>query len=749
MNQQPFTMREEACRQRLLFACRESGLGEICIIESSISDPHNGGQSAAVFESDGKKYVYKPRSAKTDIAWADFIDEMDRVLGVPLPRAVRPVCAGEEYTIVPFVEECEARDEGEVRAYYEKCGVLLALAMVLGMTDMHSENLVADGDAPCLVDLETVLSGITPDKAVWVGNLYDSILFSHLLPNWMLADGENRDVGALTASGKNQPRLENEPCPAYRYAEEICAGFRSAFERICAHRDEVDRALQRFSDVPFRKLLRPTAAYDRLCRRIAALDDEKEKRAAAERLRRAYILGGAAWAEQMERACLSEMEAVLRGDIPYFFGLGGERHLRDRDGVVAENYFALSPVESARMRLRALSPQDGVDQERIIRQSLRATCPDVERMRFWSALEVFEYLEGQAVKSCPCSWLGLTTDAGGQAYFQSVGFDLYRGLMGVLCFYAALYEATGDERVRRALLSRYAPYRRMYIEQGRPLKADCINVNLTDGVGGHIMALSFMARCLGDSAFLEDAVRLLRRFDFEGFDADSGWDVYGGAGGLLVSLPCLMGCGADEEIRVLARTLAQGISQIQPELTGLAHGAAGLALALSAAQYVGAGQYDAEILRLLQWENAQFDEEEVNWPDYRDPDRRGFMKGFCSGAPGIGLARKQMLEYTGNRQIRRICEKDVLRARIFLKNQIAPLRRDSLCCGNAAMIEAERSLTGCMAGNRLNDAPVLVHMLDTDDVPVGLFQGWAGVGYALVRQMEASKSSLFVWEVDR
>ena len=125
------------------------------------------------------------------------------------------------------------------------------------------------------------------------------------------------------------------------------------------------------------------------------------------------------------------------------------------------------------------------------------------------------------------------------------------------------------------------------------------------------------------------------------------------------------------------------------------------------------------------------------------------MKGFCSGAPGIGLARKQMLEYTGNRQIRRICEKDVLRARTFLKNQIAPLRRDSLCCGNVAMIEAERSLTGCMAGNRLNVAPVLVHMLVTDDFPVGLFQGWAGVGYALVRQMEASKSSLFVWEVDR
>jgi len=55
---------------------------------------------------------------------------------------------------------------------------------------------------------------------------------------------------------------------------------------------------------------------------------------------KAVVSGGRA----LDGVCESEMAAVLRGDIPYFFCYGDDRCLRDASGVAAEDYFALSPL---------------------------------------------------------------------------------------------------------------------------------------------------------------------------------------------------------------------------------------------------------------------------------------------------------------------------------------------------------------------------------------------------------------------
>lgn len=715
-----------------------------------LSDPHNGGQSAALFSCGGKKYVYKPRSGAVDFAWADFLETLAPMLEVPLPRAVHPVSPMHaDYTIVPFIEGAEARSEAQARLYYTRCGALLALCMVLGASDLHAENLIADGDSPLLVDMETLMTGITPDRAPRGITLYDSLIFSHLLPNWMLQNGENVDVGALTGAGKNQLKLHGKACPAYAYAEEICDGFRRTYAGLLKHREAVMKALEGFAKAPFRKLLRPTAAYGRLCDQIAQLDSEEEKRASAQRLRRGYLRGSEEWAQKMQRVCESEIAAVLRGDIPYFFSFADERCLRDVHGIVADDYYAHSPLEAARLRLEALRPEDGAAQERIIRLSLRTVCPDVECVQHPTAQQVFELLEAQAIDGCPCTWMGLTTGERGEAYFQSVGFDLYEGLLGVLGFYGSLYEATGDETVLLAIRSRYDAYRAWYITPPQRLRANAASICLTSGLGGHILLLGYLARTLQDERFLRDGVKLLSRFEFGSFADFDVWDVYGGVAGLLVALPLLRGWGIDDHLAQVASQLASGICKVQPELTGYAHGAAGLALALGAAQYVGGGDYTADILRLLSWENEQYDANEMNWPDLRDPENRGFMKGLCAGAPGIGLARMQLLRYTQDTRVEEICLSDIQRVREFLRAQHQPLRRDTLCCGNAALIEAQQTLLPDAHHLRLNDMPRLYHPLKTNDFPVGLFQGWAGAGYALARQLPGSQHSLFVWEVKK
>lgn len=720
------------------------GFADARILDDHLSDPHNGAQCSALFESGGKRFIYKPRSPETDIAWADFLAAMEAVLDMPMPGAVRPLpLPADGCTIVPCIENRDAGSATGIAEYYRRCGALLALCMLLGSRDLHMENIIADGRMPCVVDVETLLSATVRNAPADAAALCRSLAATHLLPDWMAdANGENQDVGGLSAVGQNLPRLNGKPVPPQLYTEEILLGFRETCLAILRRRDAVMAHLDAFATVPLRWMLRPTALYQRFLNQLDALETQAQRLDSLQRLRIAYRSSGAAFEEKMRRACESEIAALLKGDIPHFFCLGSERCLRDADGIAAEDYFVLSPVEAARQRLEALSAGDLPSMEALIRQNLRCASAQITAAPICTAMEAFRLLEAQAIDAIPCSWMGLSLDHRNEACFQSIGFNLYSGLTGVLVFYAALYEAGGSAEVRETLQRRYAPYRQRFIESHHPLKASAATLSLSDGLAGHILALDYCARCTGDGRFREDAARLLTRFRFDGFSDFSTWDVYGGAAGLLVALPRLRGLGMENRLKEIAGQLGEELRKVQPALTGFGHGAAGLALALAAAQYLGGGDFRAESLRLLNWENQYYDEAKANWRDLRSPNQPAFMHGICSGAPGIGLARMQMLEYCADPAIRSICLRDIDRVRAALA-YAKPLSRDCLCCGNAARIEAERCLSGETRSSALNTVPVLMHPLGTDDFPAGLMQGWSGIGYALARSMPASVHSLF------
>ncbi|MBR2732184.1 MAG: hypothetical protein IKD72_09405, partial [Clostridia bacterium] len=177
------------------------------------------------------------------------------------------------------------------------------------------------------------------------------------------------------------------------------------------------------------------------------------------------------------------------------------------------------------------------------------------------------------------------------------------------------------------------------------------------------------------------------------------------------------------------------------QLTGAAHGAAGLALALAAAQFcLDSHEADDEILRLLAFEEEHYVAAQQNWRDLRTQDPAAFMRGWCSGAPGIAMCRSRLKELTDNPAILACCERDLARAEAFLTALPLP-KRDCLCCGLSARLTA-RAMLGlpddpAASGLRdrlLAERPVLLHPFDTADRNYGLMQGMAGVIYALAMQ---------------
>lgn len=66
--------------------------------------------------------------------------------------------AGTKGAWIKFVEHIELKDEYKIKEFYYNYGKLLFIAYILGMNDLHYENLIACGKYPVITDVETIFS---------------------------------------------------------------------------------------------------------------------------------------------------------------------------------------------------------------------------------------------------------------------------------------------------------------------------------------------------------------------------------------------------------------------------------------------------------------------------------------------------------------------------------------------------------------------------------------------------------------
>lgn len=706
-------------------------------------DRHGGRQVELVV--DGKTAYYrKPRSARTEKALEAFLFSLKQegFLYVPAcERVLAETAAGYHAAVVPHTP---AETEADAAAYFRRCGALIFLAYLFGSTDLHEENIIACKDTPVIVDAETLFSAATVPEQEAQKNLAGSVLRAHLLPNWHVVDGQARLCAGLIADdpkGENMLLLDGQPCYIYDYENEVRAGFCEAYAFALAHRAWFASALDGFAGCECRVLLRPTEVYGRLLRFAQTLP-ENQRRSALNLLLSAghekdMRSDRAAF---MEDVTAAEVQALLRGDLPRLTVPFEDRGLWNGDVCVRPDFFARSPAEAVADRLAALCPADLEAQARILSQSIAAVRPLAKKTPVPLCGETaertaFRLLESGAVSVLSTRWMQLDCGADGNFYLQSAGYGLYNGSLGILCAYAALYHRTGDADILRALLAHYEPFAEM-LARMRPMNVSDQRASLQSGLGGMLAALLHLYELTEEPRFRADAyslAALLRPSP----DAGCTGDLLGGVAGLALQLPKLPAALAQP----LANALLPLLRACRPQLTGAAHGAAGLARALAAAQFsLGSNAADDDILRLLAFEEEHYDAAQQNWRDLRTDDPAAFMRGWCSGAPGIAMSRRRLTELTENPDILACCRRDLARAEEFLTRSPLP-KRDCLCCGLSARLTA-RARLGLPAdpaaeGLRerlLTDRLNLLHPFETADRNYGLMQGAAGVIYALATQ---------------
>ncbi|MFL6255342.1 MAG: lanthionine synthetase LanC family protein [Pyrinomonadaceae bacterium] len=379
-----------------------------------------------------------------------------------------------------------------------------------------------------------------------------------------------------------------------------------------------------------------------------------------------------------------------------------------------------------------------------------------------------------------CTWMGRTDveDSSGAGYAAAVaalGPHLYGGTAGVALFLLELYGRTQDEDAKRTAegaLRRSAKYLRTHDALTSPLSF------FLSHVGVAYVCARFMDFGLCED-LRDDAHGMLDK----AVEALAGEHLLDGLGGNAGAIPALLSMAERpgfERCLALARdfgqdlcrsavrdgqvcyweaTRASGESFQSPPMTGLSHGACGMALALFEL-YARTGE--VEFLRTARaafaYEDSFFNPMQSNWLDLRFPhgEQEGawagtFQTTWCHGAPGIGLTRLRAMKLDPER-----AEGYDLAARAALATTVAAVGRSAqapgsdstLCHGLSGLCEIALIFAEAFddEGGRALVAGTMAELIrrhdEAGDWPAGnvtggfnptLMIGAAGVGHHLLR----------------
>ena len=757
------------------------GIPALSAIDFGLSDPHAHGRMVARLDfQDGTKLAYKPRSLAVEAGFAHVLHWLAaRNPALPDQRLPRVLDRG-THGWMEWVTPTDCRDAGEVAAFYRRLGVLMAVLGLLRGTDIHSENLIAAGAYPVIVDLECLLApDAMPD---WLKRLSEMPPFmeSGLLPFLVpLGEGSWRNIGSagpplppvplpdhgFRHAGTDWMRratilhLPEEPClPRLGGVEQdirdhlpaLEESYREAIQTVLANRADFlaeDGPLAGFAEARCRFVALPTDSYRRLLVRLRepdmmVLPDAVERQAA--RIARPVLPGiaEADW-QQLQAA---EAAALGRGDVPAFLFRPSEGILSESAGTPVGRLGARPPLEAARQAVRAL---DGgaVDRHAAILCGAFAPRPLplegdlLDRLVGWLAADAIPRGDGGVDWLRPHEELPIS--------FRVAGHGLYHGTAGI----ALALAAAGRHRVRADWLELAAkallPLRRLAAEGAAQSLAQALGAGHAVGVGGVIAALVWAGDLLEEPGTVADARALAGRLGDPA--AVSAFDFYDGIAGLLPVLHLLAGRTGDAALPPLIARWADRLLDLAAEeegallwrprrgqpVAGLAHGQSGMAVALACAfAATGQDRYLAAAQAALLPEDRLFDAATGNWPD---PNGKGRpVTAWCHGAPGVALTRAALL---------RLAPDAFTDRRRELERALETTATDAigeagdLCCGLAGRLTV-LALAGAEAATQQAAARRLWSSgkpgLWSDALPFPapdpcLFKGVAGIVLALVQ----------------
>lgn len=564
--------------------------GTLVDVEEGLGDRHRRGRSvlALRFHS-GMRLIYKPKPLAVDAHFQELLSWLNERGADPPLRTLKLIDRG-DYGWSEFVEALPCTSHEEVVRFYERQGSYLALLYVLDALDVHSENVIAAGEHPMLIDLETLFNprvgGSDPtapinpawravDQSVWQVGLLPHRLWSgkdspgvdmsglggapgqlapHPLVRWKESGSDQMRLVRQRVEmpmGRNRPLLGDQDVDVLDYRDAITAGCTKMYRLLTKQRGALlTGQLPRFAHDEIRVILRPTQIYATLLFESFHPDLLRD---ALERERFFDHL----WQEvkqypYLARLIPAERQDLFRGDIPLFSTFPDSRTIFTSEGEPLADFFDTPGLDLVRQRIQQLGEADLAKQIWIIEASLATLLMDredqiaislpVKPARRPVARERMLALANTAGKRLEeltlqndtgAYWLGVNLVDEHAWSLMPTGIDLYNGASGIALFLAYLGAITGDAASTR-LAQRSLASLRTQVEEMKRLSIDP-RIGAFDGLGSLIYLLSHLGILWNEPAYFREAQELVERLSAL-IPKDDQHDIINGSAGCILSL---------------------------------------------------------------------------------------------------------------------------------------------------------------------------------------------------------------------
>lgn len=685
-------------------------------ITLSTGDSHEQGNAVSILEFEDKKLVYKPKNLKISEAFEKFIDwyvNSSELLPIKIPKGIYK----EDYTYNEFITQKFCLNEEEVENFYIRYGYLIALCYLLNLNDLHLENVIAHGEYPVIIDIETAfqLSPEMEKQTIYVDIFryleVDSVSNSFLLPKQVSIGVEDKiELSALNgrevklsqtvlsaieintdkfhydkvpgyfAGGNNIPKLsETDEVEVKKYNFKILEGFDDFICFIMKNRGECLETLKVFRGQKVRSLTKGTERYASMIRYANHPSYNREMK-----YRERLMMNIWAYPYLDKRIVKSEVRDLLFNDIPIFYSYTDSRDLIDSRGVIYKNYHKLSGFELSVNRINRLTEKEVERQRTILLSELGILDfylnQEVSKRKIDFTVQKFDYLKQAKkiakiliseafIKDGKCSFISI--DCNEKKHWRLVPSDesLYSGLSGISVFFLELYMKTRE----KGYFDYYQMLIHTAIEQARLTGFQSAFNGWLSPVYPLILEFKYL-NTISDEKFLKFTIEKLESMTLEDIRKIEGTDYISGISGIIRLLSTIQrtfgkGYISGDIIQKFSKVLFDRIESGNEKAmgkVGIAHGISGIMLGLSSGEIIDTEFVKSSLLKEFQMKIPQKD-----------------IYKWCWGLSGMIQSRLELLKINplgvDKKQLKKLIDE-------FHKSLSSMRTEDSLCHGNGSII---------------------------------------------------------------
>ncbi len=463
-------------------------------IKLSIGDSHEQGKSVAILNFDNIKVVYKPKNLKISLAFEEFISwytNKSNLLEIKLPKGIYK----DNYTYNEFIEPKVCNNNIEIERFYIRYGYLIAISYLFSINDLHLENIIANGEYPVIIDIETSFQYINNFENSNVYSeimrklLIESVSNTCLLPTQLKIDNKesielsafngkqvklskkylspikiNTDEfhyekisGIYSPYGDNIPKNKNKyEVDIQSYKIKILEGFDEFINFILKNKEDLLKNINIFKGLKIRCLLKNTEKYVSMIRYSNHPNYNIEMK-----YRERLMMNLWAYPYLDKRPVLSEIKDLIFNDIPIFYSYTDSTSLIDSRGKVYKDYFENSGLNISKDRISNLTKEVIKEQQIILLTSLGLADnylnENKKDKKIIYTTQHFNYIkqskkitdeliENSILREEECSFININCDKNKHWELKPCNESLYNGLSGISILFLELYRETNQNK---------------------------------------------------------------------------------------------------------------------------------------------------------------------------------------------------------------------------------------------------------------------------------------------------------------